>query len=61
MKIPPQQKGAKKRLNVADEMWDKYSHHLSDVIKLREILRRVPSEIVEEILRTEAGTIEERI
>ena len=31
-------------------MWEKYKHHLVEVIKLKEILSSLPTEIINEIL-----------
>ena len=36
--------------NIPNEMWDKYKHHLVEVIKLKEILTSLPTEIINEIL-----------
>ena len=37
--------------NIPNEMWDKYKHHLVEVIKLKEILGSLPAEIINEILQ----------
>lgn len=36
--------------NISNEMWDKYKLHLVEVIKLKEILGSLPTEIINEIL-----------
>ena len=39
--------------DVSNELWDKYKHHLADVIKLQDIIRKLPVELVSEILTKE--------
>jgi len=40
----------KKQLNVGEALWNKYKHHLADILKLTEIARRLPREFVMEIV-----------
>jgi hypothetical protein len=40
----------KKRLNISDAMWDKYKHHLADIIKLTKIMEHLPAELIQEVL-----------
>jgi len=40
----------KKKLNLGYDVWGKYKHHLADVLKLREIVQRLPREFLNEVL-----------
>jgi hypothetical protein len=45
----------KKRLNLSDELWNKYKHHLADVMNLKEILERVPKDIILDLVEPESA------
>ena len=40
----------KKKLNLSDDLWLKYKHHLADVVRLQELLNRLPAEVVKDIM-----------
>ena len=42
----------KKKLNLSDELWDKYKHNLADIMKLTKIMETLPREMILEILQT---------
>jgi len=41
----------KKRMNISDALWDKYKHHLADIVKLTKILEHLPAELIQEVLQ----------
>jgi hypothetical protein len=41
----------KKRMNISDALWDKYKHHLADIVKLTKIMEHLPTEIIMEVLQ----------
>ena len=41
----------KKKLHIDDELWEKYKHHLADIIKLTKIMEHLPNELILEILQ----------
>jgi hypothetical protein len=41
----------KKRLNLNDELWEKYKHHLADIVKLTKIMEHLPTELIMEVLQ----------
>ena len=41
----------KKKLNIKDELWEKYNYHLSDIMKLIKIIEHVPPELILEVLQ----------
>ena len=41
----------KAKNNIPNEEFSKYKHHLADIVKLKEILTRVPKEMVLEIFQ----------
>jgi hypothetical protein len=41
----------KKRMNISDAMWDKYKHHLADIVKLTKIMEHLPAELIMEVLQ----------
>jgi hypothetical protein len=40
----------KAKLNIPDEEFERYKHYLADIVKLREIITRVPTDILLEII-----------
>ena len=40
----------KRNPNLPTEWWDKYKHHLADIVKIQVILKRLPMEVLMEIL-----------
>jgi hypothetical protein len=42
----------KKKLATTDEEWEKYKHHLADIVKMKQIMERIPRELVLELLGT---------
>jgi hypothetical protein len=40
----------RRRLNVSDEIWDKYKEHLCNVVKLLTIVKQLPPDLFHEIL-----------
>ena len=38
------------RENVTEEKWSKYKHHLADIVKLQDILKKLPTELIDEIM-----------
>jgi hypothetical protein len=41
----------KRKLNINDELWDKYKHHLADIVKLTKIMEHLPTELIMEVLQ----------
>jgi hypothetical protein len=41
----------KRKLNINDAMWEKYKHHLADIIKLTKIMEHLPTELIMEVLQ----------
>ena len=41
----------KRKLNISDELWDKYRHYLADIVKLQKIMEHVPIELILEVLQ----------
>ena len=40
----------KKDMNIKKELWEKYRHHLADIVKIHKIMERVPTILILEIL-----------
>jgi predicted house-cleaning noncanonical NTP pyrophosphatase (MazG superfamily) len=38
------------RDDISSELWDKYKHHLADVLKLKELVNKLPEELINEII-----------
>ena len=41
----------KRKLNIPDQLWDKYKHHLADIIKLQKIVERLPADLILEVIQ----------
>jgi len=39
--------------NITEEEWSKYKHHLADIVKLQDILKKLPKELIDEIMTKE--------
>ena len=42
--------------NVSEEQWSKYKHHLADIVKLQDILKKLPKELVDEFMKDQIKT-----
>lgn len=50
----------KQRHNIDQATWDKYREHLADVIRLADIVRRIPADILAEVIANPPDILGER-
>lgn len=48
-----------KEENVSYELYDKYKHHLLDVIELQNIVKRLPIEMINEVIKETLNNMQE--
>jgi hypothetical protein len=46
--------------DVSNELWLKYKHHLSDVVELQNIIKRLPIEIINEVINESLNNREKK-
>ena len=49
-----------KEENVSYELYEKYKHHLSDVIELQNIVKRLPIEMINEVIKETLNNMQEK-
>jgi len=45
--------------DVPNELWIKYQHHLSDVVELQNIVKRLPIEMINEVIKETLNNMQE--
>jgi hypothetical protein len=48
-----------KEENVSYELYEKYKHHLSDVVELQNIVKRLPIEMINEVIKETLNNMQE--
>ena len=48
-----------KEENVSYKLYEKYKHHLSDVIELQNIVKRLPIEMINEVIKETLNNMQE--
>jgi hypothetical protein len=41
----------KRKFNISEELWEKYKHHLADIVKLQKIMEHLPTQIILDVIQ----------